>query len=279
MRYEVGCSLSYIIEQPSVAVFNIRPSVTPQQWIEHESLELPTNAAVQLLTDPTNGTRWDRTILQPGPLRVEYRASVNLWPQEHDPALVRETPLQELPVDVLPYLLPSRYCEADRLATFARKTFGAFTGHTRVTAIANWIYDHIEYQGGTSTTHTTAVDTLADRQGVCRDFAHVGITFCRSLGIPARFVSVYALGLEPPDFHAVFEAYLDGQWYLFDPTRKADLAGFVRVATGRDAADAAFATFWNGRVVPEDMSVWIRPTKDVDIDRPRTVEAVTIGMV
>jgi transglutaminase-like putative cysteine protease len=108
--------------------------------------------------------------------------------------------------------------------------------------LEGWIYAHLEYQPGSSNEETTADETLLKRAGICRDFSHLGIAFCRGLGIPARFVSCYAHGLVPSDFHAVFEAYLDGRWWLFDATRQADLDGLVRIGIGRDAAEVAFST-------------------------------------
>ena len=149
-------------------------------------------------------------------------------------------------------------------------------GHERVTAICNWIYDTIAYRPGSSDTGTSAYDTLAERAGVCRDFSHLGIAFCRALGIPARFVSGYAYGLEPPDFHAVFEAYLDGRWYLFDPTRQAALDAIVRIGVGRDAAEVSFATIF-GAMNPTGMSVWIAPADGSAETGERTTEAVNIS--
>jgi transglutaminase-like putative cysteine protease len=143
------------------------------------------------------------------------------------------------------YLYPSRYCQSDLLLRFALTEFGhLFPGYSRVTAICNWIYDNLLYLSGSSNSLTSACDTALERVGVCRDFAHLGIALCRALNIPARFVSGYAYGLIPSDFHAVFEAYLDGRWYLFDPTRLVPLKSVVRVGTGRDAADVSFATIF-----------------------------------
>jgi transglutaminase-like putative cysteine protease len=150
---------------------------------------------------------------------------------------VGEVPVAKLPLDTLPFLNPSRYCPSDQLARFANREFGAIRpGFTRVSEICNWINSEVDYLFGTSDTTTTAAHTFSLRAGVCRDFAHLGITFCRALGIPARFVSCYAWQLEPQDFHAVFEAYLGDRWYLFDATRMAALDGMVRIGCGRDAA-------------------------------------------
>jgi len=130
------------------------------------------------------------------------------------------------------------------LLRFVNRTFGTLSpGFERVTGICNWIYDHLTYLAGSTDSSTTAVDVLVQAAGVCRDYAHLGIALCRALGIPARYVSGYAVGLDPPDFHGFFEAYLDGRWYLFDATRMAPIDKLVRIAAGRDAADAPFATF------------------------------------
>ena len=128
----------------------------------------------------------------------------------------------------------------------AQRTFGQVPrGYGRVQAIVDWIREHIHYQVGQSNITTTARDVLANRVGVCRDFAHVGITMCRALNIPARFVVGYVeFEQPPPDFHAIFEVYLGGRWILFDPTGLAPVENVVRIASGPDAMDVAFATIY-----------------------------------
>jgi transglutaminase-like putative cysteine protease len=181
-----------------------------------------------------------------------------------------------LALEVLPYLNASRYCQSDRLNRFANRQFGNEpAGHQRVTAICNWIRDHVDYQAGTSDALTSAYDTFGDRTGVCRNFAHLAIAVCRAVGIPARYISAYAWQLSPPDFHAVFEAYLGGPdggaWFLFDPTRMAVLDGLVRIGAGRDAADVAFCSIY-GNATTEAPSVWIKgPEPQVE----RTTQAVS----
>jgi transglutaminase-like putative cysteine protease len=144
---------------------------------------------------------------------------------------------------------------------FAHSTFGNLrAGYHRVNGICNWIREYVEYQSGVSDSLTSAFDTVTERAGVCRDFAHLAIALCRALGIPARYVSAYAWRLAPPDFHAVIEAYLQGPsgigWYLFDPTRMSAPDGLVRIGTGRDAADVAFCSPY-GEVGFEKPEVWI----------------------
>jgi transglutaminase-like putative cysteine protease len=154
---------------------------------------------------------------------------------------------EHIPAEALVFVYPSRFCQSDLLARLAKREFNQDeAGFYRVTRICNWIFDRIEYLSGTTTQTTSAFDTVTQLAGVCRDFAHLAIAFCRALGIPARFVSAYAYGLNPPDFHAHIEAFLGGRWILFDPTRLAPQSSFVRIGRGRDAADTSFATIFGG---------------------------------
>jgi len=155
----------------------------------------------------------------------------------------------------LPFLFPSRYCQSDRLGKLAWKEFGGIDHpYDQVVAIADWIFENIDYLSGTTDAGTSAFDTVTQRSGVCRDFAHLGIALCRALSIPARYFTGYACNMQPPDFHACFEAYIGNRWVIFDPTRLASLNGLVRIATGRDAADASVATIF-GRMQLTGMMV------------------------
>ena len=147
---------------------------------------------------------------------------------------------------------------------FAQDEFGdCKPGHAKVQAVCDWIYHKIDYISGSSDSQTSSYDTAIERAGVCRDFAHLGIAFCRALSIPARFVSAYAWQLDPSDFHACFEAYLGDRWYLFDATRLAPTNGLVRIGTGKDAADAALATVF-GAIALNKMDVYIDRIDDFD---------------
>jgi len=186
-----------------------------------------------------------RGLLAAGDMTMEYTARVDI-PEVRMPLLKASEPdILSLPTETLLYTLPSRYCQSDKLMAMAQDQFGdAAPGFARVQKICNWINEHITYQYGTSDSGTSAYDTAAQRIGVCRDFAHLGISFCRALNIPARYVSGYCLGLEPPDFHAYFQAYLDGRWVSFDATELQPRPALVQVAVGRDAADCAWSTFY-----------------------------------
>jgi len=143
------------------------------------------------------------------------------------------------------------------LVRLAQHEFGKLQhGFSRVTAICNWIRNNVEYLRGSTNPLTSAYDTATERAGVCRDFAHLAIAFCRALLIPARFVAGYAYALQQPDFHAYFEAYLDGAWYIFDPTRLAPQTGLIRIGTGHDAADTSFATIFVPRHFHRCRSRW-----------------------
>jgi transglutaminase-like putative cysteine protease len=172
-------------------------------------------------------------------------------------------PVSEVPNEVLHYMMPSRYCESDLMSRCAQQLFGKLPqGIGRVQAIVDWIHESIAYEPGSSVSTTTAREVFVERAGVCRDFAHLGITFCRALNIPARLVVGYVWFDEPPqDFHAVFEAWLGGRWVLFDATRMAPIDRLVRVGTGRDAKDVAFCTIF-GAVRMTDKKLMVRELQD-----------------
>jgi transglutaminase-like putative cysteine protease len=143
------------------------------------------------------------------------------------------------------YALPSRYCQSDLLTRMAHDEFRhAKRGGERVLAIAEWVRRHVEYRYGTTDAMTSAFDTATERVGVCRDFAHLVIAFCRALNIPARYASGYALGLEPPDFHGFVQVYLGGAWHNVDATFEGVRPALIPIAVGRDAADVAMTTSW-----------------------------------
>jgi transglutaminase-like putative cysteine protease len=247
MVFTVQATLAYRVRQDVPFVFNVQAQQFAGQTIVSEALRLDPALPIEAWTMPESGNRYFRLIAPPGAFKVSYQASVRLEHSTEDPTGVQEIPPGTLPLSVLTHLYPSRYCQSDRLERFARRTFGGLPpGYQRVAAICNWIHDNVDYVSGASDAMTSAYDTVSQRAGVCRDFAHLGIAFCRALGIPARYVSAYAWRLQPPDFHAVFEAFLIGPtgpgWYVFDPTRMAAPEGIVRIGIGRDAAEVAFCT-------------------------------------
>lgn len=243
--FDVDCALSYQVSGPTDFVFQIHALQGMDQQVLSESLVITPPLPVHVFADPTVLHRFARVHVEAGSFELRYRARVQRAPDPLDP-LVPQVAIADLPDDLLHNLMPTRYCESDLLGKTAQRLLsGAPPGHARVQAVADWIHDNIEYRVGSTRATTTARDVFVQRAGVCRDFAHLGVTFCRALNIPVRLVVGYARFDEPPpDFHAVFEVYLGGRWVLYDATRMSPLDELVRIAVGRDAKDVAFATIF-----------------------------------
>ena len=235
-------------------IFNIQAAFTPRQRVVEESLSFNQTLTANYYTDSQTQSRFIALRAMQGPLTICYNAVVDLAQFEAAPTELFEVSPQALPGNVLPYLYPSRYCQSDRLLAFAGQQFGSLPlGYSRAQAICDWVHKNVRFQGNTSNSNTSAIDTLIDRVGVCRDFAHLMIALCRAVNLPTRMVSGMDYGadpaLGPPDFHAYVEVYFAdangaGRWYMFDPSGTAIPMGFVRFSTGRDAADIAFATIF-----------------------------------
>ncbi len=243
-------TLNYTIaDYPADFVFNIHAARTPRQKVVSERLTFDPALTHGLQTDAVLGNQYTRVRTGPGPLSVRYEATVDIDHHREAPAGIPEVPISNIPHDVLAFIYPSRYCQSDRLLKMAAREFGHLPqGYSRVQAIRDWVMARTLFAPGTSNTSTAAVDTLLDGVGVCRDFAHLMIALCRAINIPARFVTGIDYGaaveLGLPDFHAYVEVYLGGRWYAFDPTGITAPMGLVRIGTGRDAADVAFATMF-----------------------------------
>ena len=244
-RLQIDSTLDYVIDGPAEFVFLIHAANGMGQTVVQESLQIEPPTPFRTYSDGQSGNRFLRFQAQPGPLKVIYRALVDRMIEPAD-VNAPEVPVHDIPDDVLHYLMPTRYCESDLLGPNAAELFGQLPqGYARVLAICEWVRGNIEYRIGSTNATTTAREAFMQRAGVCRDFAHLSVTFCRALNIPARLVSGYATFAEPPpDFHAVFEAYLGGRWVMFDPTAMSPLDQIVRLAHGRDAKDVAFATIF-----------------------------------
>jgi transglutaminase-like putative cysteine protease len=256
--FEIDCRLDYQLSGPCDFLFQVHALDGIDQAVLRESLQLSPRLQPHVYADPTVGHRFLRLHAEAGPFSLRYRARVERQTRPVDPH-APEVPISALPDEVLHNLMPTRYCESDLLGPAAFKLFGGLQpGHPRVQAIADWVHDNIEYRIGSTQPTTTARDVFVQRAGVCRDFAHLAITFCRALNIPARLVVGYANFEDPPpDFHAVFEAFIGGRWVMFDPTRMSPVEDLVRIAVGRDAKDVAFATIF-GPAAMESMSPEIR---------------------
>ena len=248
MQLEID--LSYQVSEPGCDfIFNLHAAETSCQHVVSENLSLSQSLTPEMFRDNVSGNRYFRLRGNPGILNVSYRATVNVAPNLVDPDSIPETPISALPVSILHYIYPSRYCESDRLSKLAIREFGGlWQGYSRVLAIQNWVRNHVSFASNTTNSNTSAVDTIINQVGVCRDFAHLMIALCRALSIPARFVTGTDYGadpiLGPPDFHAYVEVYLGNRWYIFDPSGTTIPMGLVRIGTGRDAADVSFATIF-----------------------------------
>ncbi|MDA1162957.1 MAG: transglutaminase family protein [Planctomycetota bacterium] len=262
VRIDVGCDLTYQVRSPTVFLFQIAAARNNHQQILAEELRQNPPLNVERCQIGTDGNQLQRVVVAPCEFRVSYRATVELTPQTQNSNDIGESPISQTPPEVLTYLNPSRYCESDLLARFAFEEFGQlYPGFSRVQAICNWVFGQLDYTPGSTIATTTAADVLLQRTGVCRDYAHLAIALCRAIGIPARYVAGYALNLHPSDFHGFMEAFLDGKWYLFDPTRLTSTLGLVRIGTGRDAADVSVATL-TGSALLTQQAVWATGAND-----------------
>lgn len=254
MKLRVRSELVYRFQPPTDAIFQIQAAHWPGQTILEE--KLVTSSDVRFVEDlHGDGSRSLRARLA-GEVSVTYEAVVDNGLLGDLPGRARQTAWADLPADTLAWLWPSRYCPSDQFGRFVARQFGDTRGGERVLAILDWIKEHVDYVPGVSDSETTAARTFIDRAGVCRDFTHLGLTLCRASGIPARAVSAYSHLLAPPDFHAVFEVWLSGGWWLVDSTGLAPVQGLVRIASGRDAADIAFlSTEGSCRMVSQSVTV------------------------
>ena len=272
MGYTV--ELQYDVGAPTDFILNVHAARTPQQRVVAESFTVSSQVGVTLEEEPTFGNRLARFRAEPGPLTARYTGTVEIVHFMAEPARLAGTPLAALPASVLRYLLPSRYCQVDRVQARAWQEFGHLTpGYVQVGAVCAWVRERTRFQAGVSGVNTSALETLDDGAGVCRDFAHLSIALLRALNYPTRIVTGVDYGadpaLGPPDFHAYLEVFLGDRWYLFDPTAISPLTGLLRIGTGCDAADVSFATMF-GNVRAGMPRVAIAAVEDVaaGISRP-----------
>ncbi len=250
LRVRVGCDLVYDSPAPSPMLFLVRPFERYHHTLVEERRTVEPDVAVDEITDAFGNTMW-RLVAPVGPVRLSYDAVCDA-PASADPVFadMPKTPIERLPGEVLAYIQPSRHCQSDLLIADAWELFGNVEGGwAQVQAVCDWIHTNIEYAKG-STSATSSIDVYRERRGVCRDFAHLGVTLCRALNFPARYVCGYLpdIGVPPDptpmDFHAWFEVYIDGAWRTFDARHNRRRTGRVLVATGRDAVDVALTTIF-----------------------------------
>src|SRR3954471_7876375 len=247
MRLAIDVTLDYWIAPPCGVLWLVEAAATPDQRLEQQNLHVYCPEPLRAIAGE-EGIGQRTWALGEGSFRVEYQAVVAVNRPTVDFGALVATPLRMLPAETVQYLLPSRYCEADRFEGFLEQEFAGLEGGALAAALSDWVHEHLSYDAGASSGVTTALMTFAERRGVCRDYAHLLVALARAGGIPARCVSAYAPGVDPPDFHAVAELWLEGEWRLVDPTGMASCADLARVAVGRDATDIAFMTVF-GRAV------------------------------
>jgi transglutaminase-like putative cysteine protease len=273
-RISVHSELHYDVGTRCAFTFGVLAARTAHQQVVEETIEVSAGVDFQRVDLGRDSFEVLRLVADAGPFSLTYDAVVDLQPLVADGWDIAEVPFERLPADVLTFLNPSRYCESDRLVRVANATFGhLLPGFARVVGVCNWVYDHLDYVPGSTDASSTATDVLVEGAGVCRDYAHLAIAMCRALGIPARYLSGYAVDLGPPDFHGFMEVYLDGRWYLFDATRMVPLEGLVRIAHGHDAADASFATFVGGAELESKV------ISVIDLERLDTADGTNVAAV
>jgi transglutaminase-like putative cysteine protease len=260
-RLRIGCAFTYRAELATPTVFQVQPSGDNEVRVEDEHWSIEPYASMRHYRD-LYGNPCLRVVLPLGQSTLRYNAFA-VVPDTVDDAdeTAAEAPPDELPDDVLLYTLPSRYCLPDMLGNEAWSRFGSVApGYGRVRQISDYVNGHLSFQYGSSSATSTAADVNASGFGVCRDFTHLAITFCRALNIPARYVFGYLPDLDVPpdpapmDFAAWMEVWLAGRWWTFDPRNNTRRKGRVPIGRGRDAADVAMATTFGGPLL-ESMTV------------------------
>lgn len=241
MKLSIHAHLDYAFDKPTDLLLQFEAAMLPEQTVETARLDLPpTEHAARVAAHDGIGERiWLRA---QGQFIIDYRATVSIHRILADCSTLARIPPHRLPGETVQYLFASRYCPSDQFECFVHVRFGDLEGGPQILAMRDWIHEHLSYVPGSSTSSTTAADTFIKRQGICRDYAHLLISFARAAGIPARIASVYAVGVDPPDFHAVAEVFIGGEWHLVDATGMAREAGMAKIGVGRDAADIAFLT-------------------------------------
>ena len=250
MLIRLGYDIRFAIggTAPIIAMLNVHPSRVGD-LLEPDILRVEPGVEAQDYVD-SFGNTCCRFLPQPGPLRL-WNSTLIEDSGEPDPVApdARQHAVEDLPPETLRYLLASRYCEVDLMSNLAAELFGAVPqGWARVQAVCDWVYRHVTFGYQFARPTKSALDVYNERQGVCRDFQHLAITFCRCLNIPARYATGYLgdigvpISPSPMDFSAWFEVFLEGRWWTFDARHNTPRIGRVLMATGRDAADVAITT-------------------------------------
>ena len=247
MKFEISAQLKYQINAEASIFLNIHALNYPYQQVLEEKFSTSVQVEHQLFNSYPEKSRLMRLTMNGfvNDFEINYQATVENAFEIKTYEEVKELDIAKLPAEILHYLNPSRYCQSDKLYRLANNMFGNKSDDfEKVMSLTEWIYSNIEYLSGSTDSETSAYDTVTEQAGVCRDFAHLGIALCRALTIPARYFTGYAYQLKPQDFHACFEAYINGEWLLFDATGLCPLNGMVKLSSPRDATYAAMANLF-----------------------------------
>ncbi|MGY9049560.1 hypothetical protein P775_21145 [Puniceibacterium antarcticum] len=240
MTLKIDVTLDYTLSGPTDCLAQIYAAETPHQKVLSGVLTTQSHKPRSSPAEEKIGERlW---VQEAAALQWRYTAQVEIDRGASDIASLRSDLPHDLPPEVVKYLFPSRYCPSDKFLAFVNAEFGKLQGGAKLVAMNDFVKENIAYVPGTSDAETSALETFVLRQGVCRDFAHMLITLARAGTIPARIVSAYAPRVEPPDFHAVVEVWLNGAWHLIDPTGMSTPEETAGICVGRDATDIAFLT-------------------------------------
>ncbi|MEO9777919.1 MAG: transglutaminase family protein [Sedimentitalea sp.] len=255
MILDINVALAYSVEQPVDLILQIQAPSFADQRVLSDAIDFGSPEHVGRMAGEA-GLGGRILIRTAEDFRCNYSARVDVDRPELNLAQLGAVSPHLLPSDAVRYLMPSRYCQSDELQSFVAAEFGHLDGGQRIAAIRDWVFQHYRYVPGSSNAQTTAIDTFVQRQGVCRDFAHVLIALARASAIPARFASVYAPNVTPQDFHAVAEVFLDGTWHLVDATGMASADEIVRIGVGMDAAEVPFlSSFGPMTLIAQSVSV------------------------
>lgn len=245
VRLSIATELDYTFEARTAVLLQIEAAMIPEQRVDAPHIAI--SPVQHFARIPGHDDIGDRIWLDvKDRLTVSYTSEVTVHRLVSDIACLAATPPHLLPAETVDYLMPSRYCQADHFEHFVESEFAGLSGGAAVAAMHDWIATHFSLVPGVSNSNTGALESFVQRQGVCRDYAHMLITLARAASVPARFVSVYGPGVTPPDFHAVAEVFLDGDWHLVDATGMATGADMAKIGVGRDAADTSFLTHFAG---------------------------------
>ena len=261
LTVRLGCELIYETSQHTPAYMVVRPRRAHLQRIQQEMFVLEPDLQATEEID-THGNVVDRVTLKPGENTIRHDALVAVSSQ-HEVLPYNEPPLavEQLPLSLLRYTLPSRYCDSDKLMDFARAFWTCAPGAPTVQAICDWIHNNIEYRYGSGCPDISASEIVSRGYGVCRDFAHTAVALCRTFNIPTRYVTGHLpdIAFQDPgtamDFHAYMEVYLGGEWHTFDARFNTPRVGRVKIACGMDAVDGAFTTVY-GTAALKNFQVW-----------------------